>query len=81
MAVAGWKSVDSVPQLVEDYMEKKIKIDEFITHHFALSEINDAFSVLHRGERCVSQICLAPLSYPHKYNSFLFSLRSVIHFA
>ncbi|VDP01381.1 unnamed protein product [Heligmosomoides polygyrus] len=59
MAVAGWKSVDSVPQLVEDYMEKKIKIDEFITHHFALSEINDAFSVLHRGESLRSVIHFA----------------------
>ncbi|KAK6060510.1 GroES-like protein, partial [Cooperia oncophora] len=50
-AFGGWKSVDSVPKLVHDYMEKKLKLDEFITHRFPLSEINSAFDILHKGER------------------------------
>ncbi|KAK6017417.1 tetratricopeptide repeat protein [Ostertagia ostertagi] len=50
------ESVESVPKLVEEYMEKKIKIDEFITHHFPLSEINGAFDVLHKGESLRSSI-------------------------
>ncbi|KAK5981162.1 hypothetical protein GCK32_001963 [Trichostrongylus colubriformis] len=54
-AFGGWKSVESVPKLVDEYMEKKLKIDEFITHRFSLSEINCAFDVLHKGERCVRE--------------------------
>lgn len=49
-AFGGWKSVESVPKLVDDYLNKKIKIDEFITHAFGLNQINDAFDVMHRGE-------------------------------
>ncbi|PIO74650.1 S-(hydroxymethyl)glutathione dehydrogenase/class III alcohol dehydrogenase [Teladorsagia circumcincta] len=55
-AFGGWKSVESVPKLVEEYMEKKLKIDEFITHRFPLSEINRAFDVLHKGESLRSVI-------------------------
>ncbi|VDM63607.1 unnamed protein product [Angiostrongylus costaricensis] len=49
-AFGGWKSVDSVPELVDDYLESKIKLDEFITHNFKFDELNLAFDVLHRGE-------------------------------
>uniref|UniRef100_A0A665VP63 Alcohol dehydrogenase class-3-like n=1 Tax=Echeneis naucrates TaxID=173247 RepID=A0A665VP63_ECHNA len=28
----GWKSVEDVPKLVNDYMKQKLKLDEFITH-------------------------------------------------
>ncbi|VDM67245.1 unnamed protein product [Strongylus vulgaris] len=49
-AFGGWKSVDSVPKLVDDYMAKKIKIDEFITHQFKIDDINSAIDVLHKGE-------------------------------
>ncbi|XP_044023505.1 alcohol dehydrogenase class-3 chain H-like [Siniperca chuatsi] len=28
----GYKSVDSVPKLVEEYMNMKLKVDEFVTH-------------------------------------------------
>lgn len=49
-AFGGWKSVESVPKLVDAYLKKKLKIDEFITHNFALDQINDAFDVMHRGE-------------------------------
>jgi len=49
-AFGGYKSRDSVPKLVEDYMAGEMKIDEFITHHFPLSGINDAFKAMHDGE-------------------------------
>ncbi|KRZ78956.1 Alcohol dehydrogenase class-3 [Trichinella papuae] len=54
-AFGGWKSRESVPKLVEDYLTKKIKIDEFITHKMPLKEINQAFKVMHEGKciRCV----------------------------
>jgi len=48
-AFGGFKSRDSVPKLVEDYMSGCMKIDEFITHNFPLGEINDAFKVMHEG--------------------------------
>ena len=46
----GFKSRDSVPKLVEDYMRGDMKIDEFITHHFPLTGVNDAFKAMHDGE-------------------------------
>eukprot|EP00128_Syssomonas_multiformis_P017193 Colp12_sorted_trinity150504_noHs@1288 len=49
-AFGGWKSRDNVPQLVEKYMEKKLKVDEFITHNVPFEKVNDAFEYLHHGE-------------------------------
>lgn len=49
-AFGGYKSRDSVPKLVDEYMAKKIKVDEFITHNVKFEEINHAFDLLHRGE-------------------------------
>ncbi|KRY12400.1 Alcohol dehydrogenase class-3 [Trichinella patagoniensis] len=54
-AFGGWKSRESVPKLVEDYLRKKIKIDEFITHKMSLKEINQAFKVMHEG-KCIRSI-------------------------
>ena len=45
----GWKSRDSVPMLVDRYVDKKLKVDEFVTHTFGLDEINDAFHAMHEG--------------------------------
>lgn len=49
-AFGGWKSVDSVPKLVERYMKKELLIDEFITHNLPLSQINEAFDLMHAGK-------------------------------
>ena len=49
-AFGGFKSRDSVPLLVEDYLNKKIMIDEFVTHELPLKEINQAFDLLHQGK-------------------------------
>lgn len=48
-AFGGWKSKDSVPMLVQRYLDKKMKVDEFVTHSFKLVDINEAFHVMHDG--------------------------------
>ena len=55
-AFGGWKSRDNVPILVEQYLTKKIKVDEFITHTMSLSDINDAFKLMREGKRFVQTI-------------------------
>ncbi|XP_055332142.1 alcohol dehydrogenase class-3-like [Paramacrobiotus metropolitanus] len=49
-AFGGFKSRDSVPKLVDDYLKKKVKIDEFITHTMPIAEINNAFHLMHDGK-------------------------------
>ncbi|CAJ0962839.1 unnamed protein product, partial [Mesorhabditis belari] len=55
-AFGGWKSVESVPKLVHEYMEKKIELDSFVTHSFPLDRVNEAFDVMHKGESLRSVI-------------------------
>ncbi|KAH8489921.1 hypothetical protein H0E87_025219, partial [Populus deltoides] len=54
-AFGGFKSRSQVPLLVDKYMKKEIKIDEYITHKLTLGEMNEAFDLLHEGSclRCV----------------------------
>lgn len=49
-AFGGFKSRTQVPQLVEKYLKKEIKVDEYISHNMALPEINDAFDLMHQGK-------------------------------
>lgn len=49
-AFGGWKSVESVPRLVESYMRKEVMLDEFITHTLSLLEVNEAFQLMHEGK-------------------------------
>ncbi|TNN64095.1 Alcohol dehydrogenase class-3 [Liparis tanakae] len=49
-AFGGWKSVESVPKLVEDYMNKKLKVDEFVTHTLPFDQINEGFDLMHAGK-------------------------------
>lgn len=51
MLHAGWKSRDSVPKLVEQYLNHELKVDEFVTHNYPLNDINKAFEVMHEGKR------------------------------
>ncbi|XP_077292393.1 alcohol dehydrogenase class-3 Fdh [Arctopsyche grandis] len=48
-AFGGWKSRDSVPKLVDDYMNKKLLLDEFVTHTLSFDDVNKAFDLLHSG--------------------------------
>ncbi|KDR14152.1 alcohol dehydrogenase class-3 [Zootermopsis nevadensis] len=49
-AFGGWKSRDSVPKLVEEYLNKKIMLDEFVTHNMPFENINEAFDLMHSGK-------------------------------
>ena len=53
---AGWKSRDSVPKLVDEYMAGQLKVNEFVSHNLALDKINEAFDLMHSGERWVSHL-------------------------
>ncbi|KAL8206840.1 UNVERIFIED_CONTAM: hypothetical protein K2H54_031333 [Gekko kuhli] len=46
----GWKSKDSVPKLVSDYMGKKFILDPLITHTLPFEKINDGFELLRTGK-------------------------------
>jgi S-(hydroxymethyl)glutathione dehydrogenase/alcohol dehydrogenase len=49
-AFGGARGRTDVPKIVDWYMEKKIAIDELITHTMPLADINHAFEVMHAGE-------------------------------
>ncbi|CAI9725679.1 alcohol dehydrogenase class-3 [Octopus vulgaris] len=49
-AFGGFKSRDSVPKLVDDYMNKKLLLDEFVSHKLSFKKINEAFDLMHKGE-------------------------------
>ncbi|XP_064874263.1 alcohol dehydrogenase class-3-like [Oncorhynchus nerka] len=51
IGLACWKSVESVPKLVTDYMNKKLKVDEFVNHTLPFDQINEGFDLLHAGKR------------------------------
>jgi len=54
-AFGGIKGRSQLPDLVDDYMKGKLKVDEFITHRKHLADINQAFDVMKQGDciRCV----------------------------
>jgi len=49
-AFGGARGRTDVPRIVEWYMDKKIRIDELITHRRPLERINEAFDLMARGE-------------------------------
>jgi S-(hydroxymethyl)glutathione dehydrogenase / alcohol dehydrogenase len=48
-AFGGAKGRTDVPKIVDWYMDKKINIDDLITHTMPLDKINDAFHLMHEG--------------------------------
>jgi S-(hydroxymethyl)glutathione dehydrogenase/alcohol dehydrogenase len=48
-AFGGARGRTDVPRIVDWYMEKKINIDDLITHVMPLEKINDAFDLMHEG--------------------------------
>ena len=54
-AFGGIKGRTQLPDLVDDYMTGKLKVDEFITHRQPLDGINQAFADMKQGDciRCV----------------------------
>ncbi|KAF7662021.1 hypothetical protein LDENG_00248180 [Lucifuga dentata] len=51
----GFKSKDSVPEMVKAYLNKKVKLDEFITHNMPLDQVNDAIELMKHG-KCIRTI-------------------------
>lgn len=55
-AFGGVKGRSQLPGYVDQYIEKKIKVDEFVTKELPLESINEAFDMMHRGEAIRSVI-------------------------
>jgi S-(hydroxymethyl)glutathione dehydrogenase/alcohol dehydrogenase len=49
-AFGGARGRTDVPKIVDWYMDKRINIDDLITHTMALEKINDAFDLMHAGK-------------------------------
>jgi S-(hydroxymethyl)glutathione dehydrogenase/alcohol dehydrogenase len=49
-AFGGARGRTDVPRIVDWYMEKKINIDDLITHVMPLDKINDGFELMRKGE-------------------------------
>jgi S-(hydroxymethyl)glutathione dehydrogenase / alcohol dehydrogenase len=49
-AFGGARGRTDVPKIVDWYMEKKINIDDLITHTMPLERINEAFDLMHEGK-------------------------------
>lgn len=49
-AFGGVKGRTDMPGLVADYMEGRLKVDEYITHHHPIDDINKAFSDMKTGD-------------------------------
>ena len=55
-AFGGAKGRRDVPKIVDWYMEGRINIDDLITHKLPLSQINEAFDLMHQGKSIRSVI-------------------------
>src|SRR5688572_3070206 len=49
-AFGGARGRTDVPKIVDWYMEKKINIDDLITHKLKLKDINQGFDLMHAGK-------------------------------
>jgi len=52
----SYKSGDSIPKLVEEYLSGQLLVDEFITHKITLEEINYGFNLMREGKSIRSVI-------------------------
>ncbi|XP_047466964.1 alcohol dehydrogenase 1-like [Mugil cephalus] len=51
----GFKSKDGVTQMVKAYLDKKVMVDEFITHNLTLDQVNDAIEMMKHG-KCIRTV-------------------------
>jgi len=49
-AFGGARGRTDVPRIVDWYMDGRINVDELITHHLTLDQINEGFDLMTRGE-------------------------------
>ena len=55
-AFGGCKGKSQLPDMVDQYMDGGIRVDEFVTHTMSLEEINLAFDLMHEGKSIRSVI-------------------------
>ncbi|CAG8488970.1 9177_t:CDS:10 [Ambispora gerdemannii] len=55
-AFGGVKGRTELPNLVQDYLSKKLEVDSYVTHTFGINDINKAFEVMHSGDWYVMQL-------------------------
>ncbi|XP_017281680.1 alcohol dehydrogenase 1 [Kryptolebias marmoratus] len=48
----GFKSKDGVTKMVKAYLDKKLQLDEFITHNMTLDQVNDAIELM-KHSKCI----------------------------
>ncbi|KAF7202182.1 alcohol dehydrogenase 1 [Nothobranchius furzeri] len=53
----GFKGRDDVPKMVKAYMDKKLKLDEFITHKMSLDQVNDAIELM-KHSKCIRAVMI-----------------------
>ncbi|XP_036006766.1 alcohol dehydrogenase 1 isoform X2 [Fundulus heteroclitus] len=55
----GFKGKDGVSGMVKAYLDKKLMVDEFITHNMTLDQINEAVELMKHGQciRTVLSVC------------------------
>ncbi|XP_008275488.1 alcohol dehydrogenase 1-like [Stegastes partitus] len=56
----GFKSKDGVPEMVKAYLNKKIKLDEFVTHNMTLAQVNNAIELMKHGKCIRTVLSVAP---------------------
>ncbi|CAK9437610.1 uncharacterized protein LODBEIA_P19880 [Lodderomyces beijingensis] len=54
-AFGGVKGRSQLPGIVDDYLDGKLKVEEFITHKHDLDAINTAFDDMHKGD-CIRAV-------------------------
>jgi S-(hydroxymethyl)glutathione dehydrogenase/alcohol dehydrogenase len=59
-AFGGVKGRSELPQIVEQYLAGEFGLQEFITHNLELTQINEAFDLMHSGESIRSVIHYNP---------------------
>ncbi|KAH9978090.1 class III ADH enzyme [Lactifluus volemus] len=54
-AFGGVKGRTELPGIVEDYLQGKVKVDEYVTHEFKFADINKGFDAMHVGD-CIRAV-------------------------
>ncbi|KAI0301843.1 class III ADH enzyme [Multifurca ochricompacta] len=54
-AFGGVKGRTELPGIVEDYLQGKVKVDEYVTHEFDFADINNGFDAMHAGD-CIRAV-------------------------
>ncbi len=46
--------------MVKAYLDKKVKVDEFITHNMTLDQVNDAIELMKHGKGIRTVLSVSP---------------------